>query len=67
MHIANSIQGVFTRLAGFIARLRRRSDFTCGDCERSDRCSLPPSEFCIERAPQLERGDWKWKKRLNPW
>jgi hypothetical protein len=39
--------------------MRRESDFTCGDCERSDRCGLPPSDTCIVRAEQIARGDWK--------
>jgi hypothetical protein len=48
-----------------IAKLVRPADFTCGDCERSARCSLPPSENCIARAEQLESGDWKLKRRAR--
>jgi hypothetical protein len=53
------------RLAGLGATLRRRSEFTCGDCERSDRCGSPPSETCIIRAAHLARGDWKRKRLLG--
>jgi len=70
MHVTNSVHGVFTRLASFMSGLRRRSAFTCGDCERSDRCGLPPSDTCVVRAAQLARGDWQWKRRvktLNSW
>ena len=43
----------------------RRSEFTCGDCERSDRCGSPPSETCIIRAAQIARGDWKRKRQIG--
>ncbi len=46
-------------------KLTRPVEFTCGDCERSARCSLPPSEDCIARAEQLERGDWKLKRQAR--
>jgi len=41
--------------------LWRRPEFTCGDCERSDRCGLPPSDRCIVKAAQIARGDWTRK------
>ena len=63
MRMSNFFQGALTKAAGIIATLRRRSDFTCGDCERSDRCGLPPSDTCIVRAEQIARGDWKSKRR----
>jgi len=59
------LQRLGSRLAGLSAALRRRSDFTCGDCERSDRCGNPPSETCVIRAEQLARGDWKRKRRIG--
>ena len=34
----------------------RRSDFTCGDCERWERCGLPPHDDCVHRAEQIARG-----------
>ncbi len=51
--------------SAIIGRLSGPTDFTCGDCERSARCSLPPSEDCIARTEQLERGDWKLKRRAR--
>jgi hypothetical protein len=33
-----------------------RSDFTCGDCERREQCSLPPHDDCVHRAEQIARG-----------
>lgn len=41
------------------------SEFTCGDCERKDRCSLPPSDNCIAKAEQMARSDWQSKKRYQ--
>jgi hypothetical protein len=60
-----AIQGVFARFARMVAALQRRPGFTCGDCERSDRCGLPPSDRCIVRAAQIARGDWNKKRRAN--
>jgi hypothetical protein len=57
--------GIFARVASRIATMRRVSDFTCGDCERSDRCGLPPSDTCIVRAEQIARGDWKVRRRTK--
>jgi hypothetical protein len=56
-----AIQGVFAWFVRTVAVLRRPRDFTCGDCERSDRCGLPPSDRCIVRAAQIARGDWTRK------
>jgi len=60
-----AIQGVFAGFARAVAALRRRPDFTCGDCERSDRCGQPPSDRCIVRAAQIARGDWSRRRSLN--
>jgi hypothetical protein len=65
MRSANPIRGVFARFASTVTALRRRSDFTCGDCERSDRCGLPPSDSCMIRAAQIARGDWKIRRRAK--
>lgn len=59
--------GAFTRLARLIDALHTRSEFTCSDCERWERCGLPPSDSCIVRAAQLERGDWKRRARARAW
>jgi hypothetical protein len=60
-----AIQGVFASCARTVAALRRRPDFTCGDCERSDRCGLPPSDRCIVRAAHIARDDWDKRRRAN--
>ena len=60
-----AIQGVLASFARTVTALRRRPDFTCGDCERSDRCGLPPSDRCIVKAEQIARGDRHRKRRVN--
>jgi hypothetical protein len=60
MHTA--IQDVFARIARTVVALRRPPEFTCGDCDRSDRCGLAPSDRCIVRAAQIARGDWAKKR-----
>jgi hypothetical protein len=57
--------GIFARAASRIATMRRVADFTCGDCERSNRCGLAPSDTCIVRAEQIARGDWKVRRRAK--
>ncbi len=56
------IEGVVASFARTAAALWRPSEFTCGDCERSDRCGLPPSDRCIVRAAQIARGEWTRKR-----
>jgi hypothetical protein len=65
MRATRAIRGVFANILSRIATMRRESDFTCGDCERSDRCGLPPSDTCIVRAEQIARGDWKIRTRAE--
>jgi hypothetical protein len=43
---------------------RRVPTFVCGDCERWERCGLPPHDDCIVRAAQIERG-WTPLKRCR--
>jgi hypothetical protein len=57
--------GAASRFARFVASLRRQSEFTCGDCERSKQCGLPPSDNCIIKAAQLASGDWELRRRAR--
>jgi hypothetical protein len=60
-----AIEDAFARLARTVAALRRRPEFTCGDCERSERCGLPPSDRCIVKAAQIGSGDWTGKRHAT--
>jgi hypothetical protein len=50
---------------------RRRPNFTCGDCERWQRCALPPSDNCVIRVEQMSRAEEHQSTRranaLAPW
>jgi hypothetical protein len=55
MRTLNIVRRIFTQCTGSVRR-RRRPDFSCGECERWQRCGLPPHADCIVRAAQLARG-----------
>ena len=58
MSIATSaFKTVRTALSRFAVSLagRSRPDFICGDCDRWERCGLPPGTNCIARAAQIEQ------------
>lgn len=65
MQPSKSRGNILTRLSGVLSWLYRGPEFTCGDCERSERCGLPPNDACIIRAAQLERGDWKLRRQAT--
>ena len=46
------ISGIKDRLA---AAARKRELLYCSECERSERCGLPPSDDCIYKLEQIER------------
>jgi hypothetical protein len=56
---------LLSRVASYFAPRRRQSEFTCGDCERSDSCGQPPSDACVVAAAQMERGDWKLRRQAR--
>jgi hypothetical protein len=49
-----------------LAALQRRADwaeFQCGDCERRDRCGLPPDTDCPVKAAQIARDGGRPRRR----
>ena len=56
------IRILIEKLASLVATQRRLSNFTCGDCERWQRCGLPPDANCVERAAQVSRGHWRTRR-----
>jgi hypothetical protein len=60
-----AIHRMFAGISSVIARMRRASDFTCQDCERSYRCAVAASEGCDFRTEQVARGDWKARRRAQ--
>jgi hypothetical protein len=63
MRALDAIQTMFTKLASPIAMRRRRHDFECGECERWERCGLPPSDDCIVKIEQIMRSDGRSIRR----
>jgi hypothetical protein len=65
MRISGLIDDLRRGIASKLVTAQRRNDFVCGDCERSERCALPPNDNCIIRAEQIARGDWKARRRAR--
>ena len=53
--ISALVEKIAAKIAANIATSRRLSRFTCGDCERNERCGLPPDNNCVVRAMQIAR------------
>lgn len=63
--VSISNDSTLARLGHFLARIAEEPQFSCGDCERSDRCGMPPNELCLIKAAQLARGDWELRRRYR--
>jgi hypothetical protein len=66
MRLLKSIQEKIAAWVGALAKLERRAEWTefeCGDCERRDRCGLPPDASCIVKAAQIARDGGRPRKR----
>jgi hypothetical protein len=57
------IQGFFDKVSNRLRVMRRAQEFTCGDCERVERCGLPPRKDCTARLEQMERGTYRFALR----
>jgi hypothetical protein len=55
MRAREVVKKVVAGVAGLKARRRPTSEFMCGECERWERCGLPPNKNCIVMAAQLAR------------
>jgi hypothetical protein len=68
--MSNFVGKIFEKIARRIAVRRRLSGFICQDCERWQRCGLPPSDNCVVRLEQISREDRQLRHRVNalsPW
>jgi hypothetical protein len=64
MTLAHTIQTMAAAL--WRAAQRREEDaFTCGDCERTDRCGLPPTADCPIKLAQIERDPTGHTRRMK--
>ena len=67
MGAIHSLKAVVNAIAGRIAAVRSKPDFYCGQCERWERCGLPPSEDCIPRLTQIESEGGRLSKSAAWW
>lgn len=65
MNMRKRNDGAVSRFANWLAWLTKRDEFTCGDCERWERCGLVSSDRCIIKAGQIASGDWKSRRRIS--
>lgn len=56
---------VFDMLRSVIVKRLAGSEFTCGDCERSDRCGRPPNVECAVKLAQIERDPIGYRRRMK--
>jgi hypothetical protein len=66
MRALGHIREKVVALAGWVALRERRADwaeFHCGDCERRDRCGLPPDQDCVVKAAQIARDGGRPRRR----
>ncbi len=63
MGTLEAIRGTIAKLASLMARRRRQPDFVCGECERWQRCGLPPSKKCVVMAAQIARNGGRSPRR----
>ena len=61
MRVTNAIKMVLAR----VASPPRRPAFSCGECERWERCGRPPSADCIVMLAQIERDGGRSRMRAT--
>ena len=55
MRVLESVRAAWSKLG--LPLGRQPDQLSCGECERWERCGLPPSDQCITRAAQIARRD----------
>jgi hypothetical protein len=65
MRVVDAVKAGIAGITRLMARRRRTSGFICGECERWERCGLPPNKNCIVMAAQIARdGERPVKRRI---
>jgi hypothetical protein len=54
---------IFDSLRSAIVKRLSGPEFTCGDCERSNRCGRPPNVECVAKLEQIERDPVGYRRR----
>jgi hypothetical protein len=56
-------RAIITGADRIVSKVHHRTDFSCSDCELTDRCGLAPSIKCIARAEQIVCNGGRRNKR----
>jgi len=65
MLVFHTARLLIVALGSALAKRLSGPEFTCGDCERSDRCGRPPSAECAVKMAQLERDPTGYERRMK--
>lgn len=65
MGIACTFQKAFDAVKRAAAQRHASSGFTCGDCERKERCGLPPTNDCSIKLAQIARDPTGYQQRMK--
>lgn len=60
---SGGLLGLMGKLKTAFTSTESGEKFTCGDCERWERCGLRPNENCVARAAQIELGAERPRRR----
>jgi hypothetical protein len=64
MGIACAFQKAFDAVKRAASQPPASTEFTCGDCERVERCGLPPTDDCPIKLAQLQRDPTGHERRM---
>jgi len=67
MRAIHSLKEAVKKIASQMVTARGRSTFYCGQCERWERCDLPPNRNCITMLAQIERNGGESNRRIARW
>jgi hypothetical protein len=66
MGALDTIRDMLLTFAKSIMGRSRATEFSCGDCNRRDRCGLPPHRDCVVMAEQLALDGERPLRRVTP-
>jgi hypothetical protein len=61
----HTVRQFFTALGSAIVKRLSGPEFTCGDCERWERCGRPPTAECAVKLAQIERDPTGYQRRMK--
>ena len=67
MRAVDSLKVATNAIGRWLEDARSRPEFYCGQCERWERCGLPPNRNCITMLAQIERNGGESNRRIARW